>query len=35
MRYKGARDSRLTWIIGIVVVIAVAVAAWFLFIAPA
>jgi hypothetical protein len=35
MRFKGARDHTVAWIIGIVAVVAIVAAAWFLFIAPA
>ena len=34
MRYRGARDNTLAWIIGIVVVVVVVAAIWFLFLAP-
>jgi hypothetical protein len=35
MRYRGARDNTLAWIIGIVLVIVALAAIWFLIIDPA
>jgi hypothetical protein len=34
MRFRGARDNTLAWIIGIVAVVVVIAAVWFLFIQP-
>ena len=35
MRYRGARDNTLAWVIGLIVVIVVVAAVWFLVIDPA
>jgi hypothetical protein len=35
MRYRGARDNTLAWVIGLIVVIVVVAAVWFLLIDPA
>jgi hypothetical protein len=35
MRYRGARDNTLAWIIGIVVVVVIVAAVWFLLLNPA
>jgi hypothetical protein len=34
MRYRGARDNTLSWVIGIIVIVVIVAAVWFLFLAP-
>ena len=34
MRFRGARDNTMAWVIGIVAVIVVVALIWFLFLAP-
>jgi hypothetical protein len=34
MRFRGARDNTLAWVVGIVAVIVVVALIWFLFLAP-
>ena len=34
MRFRGARDNTMAWVIGIVAVIVIVALIWFLFLAP-